>query len=373
MKKLVTILIILSLLYIIIASIINRPSRIINYKVNNINITEHSYHNKNISAYAFSISVENNNFTFSIISSLKRKKKIIQSLTYDNDLDPCLNITLKNKETINVCLKNNIIYLNEHREQSTVETQERDNIIFYQNVPSHHKLITNSYKNLIFFDNSLNTLKIFNQDIYNFKIKAKVDKYLVVPDYNMNYTFNNFYKIDITTGKYEKIYMPYDIYFDAYIMGIVDNKIYLLDEYTKKQYCIDIKKKNVKQIGDIKNGFKYYNIDKWEQLDVHDLNRQTFKYRMNDKEYSFKIGDYEVKYIYEQSSFGYKVYRKDNEKLIYLFTTTDFESLIYLDDYIYYKNGAYIYLYNDLMGSRKLMYNAELNFNNTFLLEVYKK
>ena len=86
-----------------------------------------------------------------------------------------------------------------------------------------------------------------------------------------------------------------------------------------------------------------------------------------------KVGNYY--YIYEKENDYYNVYRADiqNKKLkTYLFKTTDLNSIIYLENTIYYINGNTLYYYTNY-GERKVIKNTELDFNKDISFGVYKK
>ena len=86
-----------------------------------------------------------------------------------------------------------------------------------------------------------------------------------------------------------------------------------------------------------------------------------------------KVGKYY--YIYEKQNNHYNVYRADiqNKKIkTYLFQTTDLDSVIYLDDTIYYINGNTFNYYNNF-GNRKVIKNTELEFNPDLSFGVYKR
>ena len=57
-----------------------------------------------------------------------------------------------------------------------------------------------------------------------------------------------------------------------------------------------------------------------------------------------------------------EVYRgiRDNKNLTYLFTTTDYKTMKFYKDYIYYKNGIYIKMYSDLTGIKTIMKSSEI-------------
>ena len=77
--------------------------------------------------------------------------------------------------------------------------------------------------------------------------------------------------------------------------------------------------------------------------------------KIRGKKYGTTIYVKEVNGVYE-------VYRgiRDNQNLIYLFTTTDYKTMNFLKDYIYYKDGIYIKMYSDLTGIKTIMNSSEI-------------
>ena len=66
-------------------------------------------------------------------------------------------------------------------------------------------------------------------------------------------------------------------------------------------------------------------------------------------------------YVEEENGI-YKVYKspRNNGRLIYLFTTTDYKTMYFLNDYIYYKDGIYIKQYSDLTGTKTIIKDSEI-------------
>ena len=137
-----------------------------------------------------------------------------------------------------------------------------------------------------------------------------------------------------------------------------------------------IKDESVVEFND-KNNLQTYN-GKWEKMSLTEaLEGKLFRnYYTNDiKGYTKvdKVGNYY--YIYEKENDYYNVYRADiqNKKLkTYLFKTTDLNSIIYLENTIYYINGNTLYYYTNY-GERKVIKNTELDFNKDISFGVYKK
>ena len=72
---------------------------------------------------------------------------------------------------------------------------------------------------------------------------------------------------------------------------------------------------------------------------------------------------------------NYKVYRaniENTKELTYLFETSNIEEIQYIEDYIIYKEENYIKIYQDLIGTQKLIKSNELKFNDSLKFYGYK-
>ena len=233
-----------------------------------------------------------------------------------------------------------------------------------------------TYKGLNLFNGKESNVQIFENDVYTKPISYFTDKYYIVADYTEDYTFKIFHVVNIINGSQIDIRSYDDISFDSYIEGALNNEIYLFDKDKSKQYKISIKDESVELFHD-KNNLQTYN-GKWTDMSLTEaLKGKTFNNYYTDdiKGYAKvdKVGNYY--YIYEKENDYYNVYRADiqNKKLkTYLFKTTDPNSIIYLEDAIYYINGNTFYYYNNY-GERKVITNTELDFNKDLSFGVYKK
>ena len=80
-------------------------------------------------------------------------------------------------------------------------------------------------------------------------------------------------------------------------------------------------------------------------------------------------------YIYEKEDDHYKVYRSPVQNIHaieYVFDVKDIDSIIYLDDYVYFVDDNSIYYYNQATGIRKIIEYDELKFNDKIIYGVVK-
>ena len=373
----------------------------ITYNVGNFKIKEELNTEQN-NNYYFELTHEKFKINFSVSKNYNKKEKIINKIEYKNiNGYKCILPIFKNGKILTdvMCLKNNTITyahnldnkyikdylttlkkygynLEDYKDKASKIKLSNTQTIYEENFLENHYIAMETYKGLNLFNGKESNVKIFENDVYTKPISYFTGKYYIVADYTENYTFKIFHVINIINGNQIDIRSYDDISFDSYIEGAINDEIYLFDKDTKKQYKIDIKNESVDLFHD-KNNLQTYN-GKWEKMSLTEaLEGKLFRnYYTNDiKGYTKvdKVGNYY--YIYEKENDYYNVYRADiqNKKLkTYLFKTTDLNSIIYLENTIYYINGNTLYYYTNY-GERKVIKNTELDFNKDISFGVYKK
>ena len=373
----------------------------VNYNIGNFKVKEELKTKEN-NNYYFELEHENFKINFQIKQNYNKAEKVISKIQYKKIDDyTCVLPIFKNGKILTdvMCLKDNdITYannLNNKKIKEYLKTLEKygynqndfqdkaseiklsnTQTIYQDNFIENHYIAMETYKGLNLFNGSASNVEIFDNDVYTKPISFFTDKYYIVADYTENYTFKIFHVINIINGKQIDIRSYDDISFDSYIEGAIGTDIYLFDRDANKQYKISIENESVEQFHD-KDNLQTYN-GKWENMSLSDaINGTTFNNYYTDDIEGYdkvdKVGNYY--YIYQQENDHYKVYRSDiqNKKLkTYLFDTTNLNSIIYLDDTIYYQNGNTFYYYNNY-GSRKVITNTELEFNNDISFGVYEK
>ena len=373
----------------------------ITYNVGNFKIKE-ILNTKDNNNYYFSLSHENFKINFQINQNYNKAEKIINKIEYKEiDGYQCILPIFKNNSILTdvMCLQNNnIIYAhdlknnkinkflntlkkygydrNNYKDTASPIKVSNTQTIYKDNFLENHYIAMENYKGLNIFNGNESNVKIFDTDVYKKPISFFTDKYYIVADYTQTYNFKIFHVINIINGKQIDIRSYDDISFDSYIEGAIGTDIYLFDRENSKQYKISIEDESVDEFHD-KDHLQTYN-GKWESMSLMDaINGKMFNnYYTNDVtgyEKVDKVGNYY--YLYRLENDHYNVYRADtkNKKLTtYLFATTNLNSIIYLDDTIYYQNGNTFYYYNNC-GSRKIITNTELEFNDDISFGVYKK
>ena len=368
----------------------------INYYVGNFSIDE-KLDTKGGNDYYFNIKSEKQKFNFRINHNYNKAKKVIKKLHFKEiDSYKCfLPVFIDGKlHTDIICIKDGIIYYasslnnekinnefkkygyqkNIYKDEEKEITLSNTETLYKDNIPTNNYLALESYKGLTLFNGKESNVKLFKNDVYKKPISIFTDKYYIVADYNSEYTFKNFYVVNIVNGNKTDIRSYDEISFDSYIMGAVDNDVYLFDKDAEKQYKISIKYESVEEVGN-KNNIKYYN-GSWNTISLNDaLNEKKFTTNENIEKYEKVDKTDKYYYLYKKSDDKYIVYRADIENIklkTYLFETTDINSIIYLKNQIYFKNNN-DFCYFSKKGIRKVLTQKELEFNNDISLGAYEK
>ena len=382
----------------------------INYKIDGYEVFEKyvSRTKNEKDSYYIEVTDGTSVFSYNTYKNFNKKKEIVKNINIvESDGYKCIYIKFKDNYNSNIrCLKNNIAYNyqdikgksisldNKVREldydinkyiDTAEEVKRYDGIFVSQaNLIKGHFMGLTSFKGLYLINNYsdvkyLYDEQIFSKDKINQTIAIYMGKKYLVADYDQEYTFNKFYLVETTYADKTEIKYHSKISFDSYFMGAVGNKAYLLDCDNKKQYEIDINTKTVIEIGNEKLGIKYYKNGKWDKINAITAVNNKPKFIMSSEE---KEGYVRVdliggnktgyKYYYKKNGSTYDVYRsmQNKENLLYLFSTSYIDNIVYYNDYVYYQDGEYIKCYQDDIGNKKIYHSTKKVFSGTYLFGV---
>lgn len=266
--------------------------------------------------------------------------------------------------------------------------KKENNISIYNNIPDEHYIAVDYFRGIYAINKQINYRRVetFGKEQYGREISTIVGKYYFVADYDQEYDFHIFKLVNLESYSISTITSDYEISLDSYIQGVVGNSVYLFDKVNKKQYKIDIKNKEVTQCGN-ENGIKIYKNGEFLDGNAYVATKENIIFDeygtdniLNGTVYSKVVksgnalsGYY---YVYEKVNNSYNVYRasvQNTNILTYLFTTTDFKSIQYADDYVYFKDSGYIKYFSPLTGIKTLVFYKDMQFNNNLKFYIYVK
>jgi hypothetical protein len=378
--KLILFFLVVIIIVIFLKGTVFKKYHHINYQIikdRNKFIIEETYQNKK---YYLNIKINKETFPFININNYHKQRKIIHDLIYydDNTVSCVMPLYQDDFDNEMLCQKDKKLMTysslkdyqplkqfiktikDKYPHLSFIDSNNIENYRDYQvyadNIMENIYLMKWNYKGLDLFSDSYQTVKFLKQDLYTNKLGILVNNQYLMADYNSSFTFNKFYLIDIKKAKIKELTVDYDISFDAYINGIVDNKVYLFDRETLVQYEINLNKKEVTIIGNKTLNGKYYD-GKWHEINIYDLKKEDLLFEDPDKE----------SYYYQDNT----MYHHINDQDVILFKMADISNLIIREDYLYFIKGNTIYGYNEKYGLKKLLINNELTFNKTNIFDFY--
>lgn len=323
-----------------------------------------------------------------------KNRRVINKIYYYKDKNlECIFPVIDNINLDVMCYKEDILYnyfdikgenkkldkyiktIKEYNKDTFLNKEEIKNIkhtiTLFNNEDINKNIAITTYKGLMIDGMEI---ELFKNDIYNNKISSFVDNFYLIADYDKEYEFNDFYLVNIKTKSIEKIKTKYDISFDSYIQGIVDNKIYLYDLDNQNQYEIDVNRKIVKVISS-KDKIRYYKSNKWETISKPSK-ELYFDYIPLSKDfirYDYVLESDNYYYLFKKNNDEYNLYRVDKENINiykYIGVVPSIDIHIY-DDYLYYISNNKLYYYSDSTSFRTILIDTEFTFNNTIKYYIY--
>ena len=322
------------------------------YNVDGYKILEE--YNTKEKVYTFIISKDNINYPFVINNKYIHNKDLIDKIKVKgNDQEVCI---LPESNVINfypICSSNNELYVynlsNKDDNFYKLKDIKQENNSYNKidiNYLNNYKYLIYNYKGYYLISNkNKKEIKLFSKDNYNINLVYKLDKYLLVADYNSDYYFHKFYLINSDNGKVTEINMEYDISFDSIFLGDYKNKIYLLDKKEKKEYVINIKKEKVLEID-----FQILKNNKLVKTTYNKIINNNLSFIPNENKY----------YVIENNM----LYKKIEDIKIKVTNSIIDKIIDYIDNTIFYISKENLYMYNETYGEVLLLTNFEWNFNN---------
>ena len=359
------IVLILIILIVFIMSLFKNKSYSIEYNLGDYKINENYDHNKQL--YYYEIKYQDNIYNFVQPSKYLKSKKLIDEVNYNGtEEDSCITVNSSYFKTTPLCVSKsqNIdshLVSDELKEELKIEDKEYneekiDNYTIY----SEPNFLVWSYKGFNSIrGNKIKFIKLFNHDVYNLPLATKINNYLVIPDYEQEYSFNKVYIINLENDELDEWKLEYSISFESTILGVNDRSIFWMDIKNKKEYELVPHKKRMRIVA--KNNqdgtiYKHGEITK-EPISKIILNNITFE---PDYIYNYKIKDDKL----------YLSYLNHNH-ITTLVSENKIKSIIYIEkDNVYYLVDDTLYKYSPQQGETKLIKYSEWEFNYENLIFI---
>ncbi len=343
MKKLISFLSILIILFIVFLYIYHRPRNYeLKYQVNNYQVVE-QYNVKN-AAYLYQIKDKNKVYLYGNKEAYSTKRHHITSIkTLSNQ---CIKIKLDQKnyplcEDQAYSTINYEVPLSGNKQEIIVKADKHTNLAIW------------NYRGISFYNAKEKTeTNYFLKDVYDNSLVTLVDHILFIPNYNQAYVFKEIYLFDLKTGESDTWEIPYEIAYDSEILGVYNNFLFLVDKKNTVLYELNLKKQKITIVGDENNPSKIMK-NKWVTI-------STKKIANNPSEYKFAIPS--IFYYYKADNTLYLQYVK-YKKPIKIISHENIMINKVDGDKVYYTIDGLYYCYSPSLGNHLLVKYFEVNFN----------
>ncbi len=222
-----------------------------------------------------------------------------------------------------------------------------------------------------------------NHDQYENNLSYLTDNYYVSinTDLNSGNMYASFYLYDILNGGKGRVDLDEQISFNMYINGSYDGKFYYTDLNTKKQYALDPDKETVKEVGNVKDGFKsiqgkkLVTVSSKEYLKSNDIWTNDVVNNVLGNMYGAK----EVKksndmyYFVTDTGDFYKTDKLNLKNSVLLFHFDSVSEWKVKGDNIMVVSGDTMYYYDDVYGLLPIVTSNEFIYNYKNICDFYVK
>ena len=325
------------------------------YVVDNVNIVE-NFDKKN-KYYYFTFTYKDTTFDYLVESKYKQKRNFIESVSIIEEEDNfCLIPEGHTFEFMPLCQENNKITYYQNVSDNLLNKIPEDYLTSKKEIEETFKDITIYNKDYTYLLWNYQGFYYINEDTekeinfleteqYNVPLISYTQDYLVIPNYDDEYTFDKFYRLSFQNGNLKEYKLDYKIYFDSYFPGYDKNKLYIVDNNEEVMYEWNAKNGDLEKIKP-----KMLNNNKWENVSIKTLIDQNKKFT------------YPSNYVYELSD-GFLTMNYQNKDIKTLIDQDVTDIIRIKDNLVFYLKTDTVYVFNKEEGKSRLLYNFEWNFN----------
>ncbi len=364
--------------------------------------------------YSISLKINDSEFNIQTFYNFGRSSNIIKNVKYYKDNDyQCIFIKYRNDKILNdiMCVNNNIMisyhnisniseglkafadsmetygYDESNWKDDTSKGKTTEDSILYSNNLIENHFIGISAPSGMYRVNTIDQIryvKLYTNTLNGNEplLKGFVnDKYIVT-----NYDDNKLYRYYVVnmTNSGSALFGASEISANTYTLGSYGTSLYIYDPNTKKEYELDYAAQNLIEVGNEETNILYYNNGRWQRTPINsDLvnlkfgNNYSNDYSNNEYEKIIKVGnEYGYYYLFKKVNGKYIAYRSDitkKESLMYLFTTSSLNNLVFNDDFIYYVSDGSLKYYSDETGNRTVLNNSTILSKANVAIGLYIK
>lgn len=400
---------------ILVISDLLLTERVTEYEIGNYSVVEKLRINQKEKSYDFIVTnKDKDTFIFDITETSSRKKKIIKDIkSYKENNLKCIYPIYKNKFVTDVrCLYDGkqvsysyLKQINNKDIDKIIEKVKKDGFnnpkwsekdekaewvgTGSRKVKVYQESLIDDYSFLVWRYKGLYVLNSKEMEVYDFLDNDQYDNVY-------SYLVSNYYVvavIDSDSGRIEEI-----VCFDVekretktikfkektsikyYFNGVIEDKLYVTDVGSKKQYIIDPKKRKIEVLEAAKEQFISYKNGQKIAVEPNILLEEEVYFGLKvELEELNKIYDdiVEVKEILEYYYFRtenaiYRVNKNNLEKAELLFSFDDISEWVVVGKDMLVVVSDKVYFYNDEVGLSLILENSELKYNYKNICTFWK-
>ncbi len=367
MKKINILRLLLIISFIVFIYYYFRPKKYeTNYIVDNYNIKE-IYDD----AYYFDISDENYSFKYYYPIKYQTKRKLINKVhTFKNNNHYCIYFDIEKYDDFPMCYRNKELIdyrlIDDPKFKEYLDGKVNinynyintkfDNINLYYGYKSIIAIW--NYKEVLYIKNDIiKRINILKRDVVDNSLMAIANKYLFIPNYDQNNNFDEAYIINLESGVKKLWKMTNSINYESYVLGDLDNKIYVVDKKERLEYELDLEKELIKIISTEDGLAKIYD-NGWKEIALNKLLVNNYSFNKQKNNYS----------IEENKLYVINPYTKNKMRI------SNIEDPIIIfeqNDDIFYLNDDNLYIYNNQLGEVNIINYYDWKFNKNNKIFIY--
>ena len=348
MKKIIVVLFLIVTMWIILRFPRNY---IIKYKVGKYTVKEE--YNRRVQGYLFTI----NNKYDAGVSNKYIGKHVIKSIKIDKKNKDCLNIESDKIELIPLCKNDGEQVVSSIYNKTKNKTSKEYKNIEIFNLNDKTVAIWNHLGYYLLSDDGNKNIKFLKEEQYYNNGAFLSNKFLITPNYDEEYEFSNFKVINLKNKKMFISKLEKKLNYNYYYLGTYKKRAYLIDKKNYKEYALNIKNGEVKDITD--NNYGKLLDEKWKDVSIKKLVNNEYKFETS-KLYNYYLKD-DTLYL--------KYYKKENN--IKVSNLIIKQIIAYNNDEVIYISDDTLYSYSPASGEIKMLTFSELSFNSYNQVFVY--
>ena len=337
-------------------------------------------------------------YHFQLHENDHKQKQIIQDIeSFEVENLTCIYpISLKNKQGEIICREGDkeftstyLLKKNDERIKTMIEklekkgyqnaswqedesTKEVDKITYYpQNIDAKEAFYFWDYRGIqIIKKDGVISKELFKIDKYENDQSILVGDTLVVIDSDQSYDFDKIYFISLFSSNVKEMKLKEKISQDSYFVGSVGHFAYLIDRKNIKQYEINLKKKQIKVIGNKQSNAKYYNGKDWETRNIYDFVKEDLFFQKNssikvekEDENVLSVKGIGRVYFIEENAVSYVSDLYPNDRVI-LFEANELKEVQVVGNQIFMVDNDTVYQYDPSSGLKPVFRSRELLFHS---------